>query len=95
MIDSNFSVILQDTNWSVLIALVFVAVLGGGTLWGFFRTKTQGFGRYNTSLLVIILALSFGMLALTAGLIREQAFTGLLMAVVGFAGGMVVGKEQQ
>ena len=75
--------------------MLCVAALAGGALFGFFKTKTGGFGRYNTSVLVVILAISFGGLALAAGLIREQAFTSLLMAVVGFAGGMVVGKEQQ
>jgi len=95
MIDSNFAATSQETNWKGLAALLIVAVLAGGVLLGFFKTKKDGFGRYNTSVLVVILALSFGMLALVAGLIRDQAFIGLLMAVVGFAGGMVVGKEQQ
>ena len=77
-----------------LVPIVIVALLSGGALCGFFTTKTRGFGRYNTSILVIILALSFGSIALIAGLIREQAFSNLLMAIVGFAGGLVVGKER-
>lgn len=83
-----------DMDPSGLAPIVVVALLAGGALYGFFKTKTPGFGRYNTSILVIILALSFGSTALIAGLIREQAFSNLLMAVVGFAGGMVVGKER-
>lgn len=79
---------------SGLTLIAIMALLGGGALYGFFRTKTPGFGRYNTSILVIILALSFGSLALIAGAIREQVFSSLLMAIVGFAGGMVVGKER-
>lgn len=63
------------------------------SLW-IFHNKTSGFGRYNTSVLVVILAISFGCIALISGFLPGQAFSGLLMAVVGFAGGMVVGKEQ-
>lgn len=77
-----------------LVPVAVVALLGGGALYGFFRTKKPGFGRYNTSILLIILALSFGSTALVAGLISEQAFSSLLMAVIGFAGGIVVGKER-
>lgn len=43
---------------------------------------------------MIILALSFSSIGLITGLMREQAFSSLLMAIVGFAGSMVVGKER-
>ena len=78
-------------RWALMLV---VATLSGGALLGFFKTKTSGFGRYNTSALMIIIALSFASIALIAGLMREQAFSSLLMAVIGFAGGMVVGKER-
>ncbi|WP_297142365.1 hypothetical protein [Thermomonas sp.] len=74
--------------------LLVVTALSAIALCGFFITKTSGFGRYNTSVLVVILAISFGCIALISGFLPGQAFSGLLMAVVGFAGGMVVGKEQ-
>lgn len=85
---------VQHIDLAGLAPMLIVSVLGGGALYGFFKTKTTGFGRYNASILVIILALSFASIALATGSIREQAFSGLLMAVVGFAGGLVVGKER-
>ncbi|MCB1560873.1 MAG: hypothetical protein KDI75_07240 [Xanthomonadales bacterium] len=74
--------------------LLAVTVLGAISLIGYFWTKTKGFGRYNSSVLTVILAICFGAIGLVSGLLPGQAFAGLLMAAVGFAGGMVVGKEQ-
>lgn len=93
MTESNVTFALQDVDWRRLVALAIVAALGGGALVGLFKTKQQGFGRYKKSVLIVILALSFGTVALMARLIREQAFVSFLMTVTGFAGGMVVGKE--
>lgn len=88
------SIVPPALGWSALVPMGIVALLGGVSLGGFFATKAPGFGRYNTSILAIILALTFGSIALLAGLVGEQAFSNLLLAVVGFAGGMVVGKER-
>jgi len=76
------------------LALLAVTVLGSIALFGFFKTKASGFGRYNSSVLAVILTITFGAIALVSGLLPGQAFSSMLMAVVGFAGGMVVGKEQ-
>ncbi len=94
MTDALLPTTLPGMAWNGPVSMIIVALLSGGAMLGFFLTKTPGFGRYNTAILAIILALSFGSIGLIAGLIREQAFASLLMAIVGFAGGMVVGKER-
>lgn len=76
-------------NVAVIAAAI---VLGGGALVGYFTTKTVGFGRFNSSILVLILVLSFGLIALVSGFVSGQAYAQLLIAVAGFAGGLMVGS---
>ncbi len=38
--------------------LVTIAITGGGAIFGIFKTKTKGFGKYTTSLLLLTLVLS-------------------------------------
>jgi FtsH-binding integral membrane protein len=76
-----------------IAAVVAISVIFGGAMVGVFFTKIEGFGKYTTSLLVLILALFVGSLAFAIGKIESQPFMSLLFAVVGYAGGLIVGKE--
>ena len=82
---------MNSTNW----AIVSILLLGGGALFGFFKTKTEGFGRFTTSVLVLFLALTFSALLLANGNLDSQAFTNVVLGVVGFASGLVVGNNKQ
>lgn len=81
----------MDTNAWLLIA---VFVLGLVALGGFFWTKTKGFGRYATSVLLLVLALIISALFFTAGRLDGQFMANILFAIIGFAGGLFTGKEQ-
>jgi hypothetical protein len=78
----------MDTRY-MLVALV---VLFAGAIYGIFRTKTEGFGKYTTSVLILTLTLFVSTLALVLGKIDSQPFMSLLFAVAGYAGGLVTGK---
>jgi hypothetical protein len=77
-----------------MAAVVAIAVVFGGTLVGIFLTKTEGFGRYSTSVLILVLALFVVSLAFAVGKIESQPFFSLLFAVVGYAGGLISNKKE-
>lgn len=64
----------------VLIAIV---VFGVGALTGIFLTKTKGFGRYTTSLLLLTLVLVISALFLAVDKIEPSLFANIAFAVVG------------
>jgi hypothetical protein len=45
---------MNETHW----LMISIFVLGAASIFGFFKTKTEGFGRFTTSTLLIILVLS-------------------------------------
>jgi len=69
--------------------LVVVALIFGGALIGFFLKMQRGFGPYNTSVLLLLLVLFITSLAFVTGNIEWPSVSGLLLAVAGFAGGLV------
>lgn len=74
--------------------LVGVFLLGAGTLFGIFKTKTAGFGRYTTSTVLLSLVIVVSAMLLVAGMIDGTIFVNIAFAVTGFAGGIVTAKEQ-
>jgi hypothetical protein len=74
--------------------LIAVVIVFGGTLVGFFATKTSGFGKYTTSLLLLILVIFVGSVALATGKIEWPSLANLLFAVAGYAGGLVSPKTE-
>ena len=74
--------------------LVGIFLLGGGTLFGIFKTKTAGFGRYTTSAILLSLVIVVSAMLLVAGMIDGAIFVNIAFAVTGFAGGIVTAKEQ-
>jgi hypothetical protein len=73
--------------------LLGVFLLGAGTLFGIFKTKTPGFGRYTTSAILLSLVIVVSALLLVAGMIDGAVFVNIAFAVTGFAGGVVTAKE--
>lgn len=74
---------------------VTLAVVFGVVLIGIFRTKTPGFGRYTTSLLLLVLVVFVAALGFSAGRIEMHPFLNLLFAVAGYAGGLITARESQ
>lgn len=52
--------------------LIGIFLLGGGALVGFFKTKTEGFGRFTTSTFLIILVLTISSLFYAAGKLEGE-----------------------
>ena len=77
---------------SNLLSTLAVSILGVVALIGFFATKTKGFGKYGTSSLILILVLVTTAILLVGGYIDAQLAGHVLLALAGFAGGLVAGK---
>lgn len=77
-------------------AITGVSIVFSLTVIGIFLTKTQGFGRYTSSLIILVLALYVASLFLVIGKIDAAQFMSLIFAAVGFAGGLITnqGKPQ-
>lgn len=76
---------------SLLLTGIFL--LGAIALIGFFKTKSNGFGKYTTSTLVLLMVLVLCALLFASGHLDSQLFANVLMAIIGFSGGLVVAKE--
>ena len=75
-----------------LYAMAAVVLIFGGSIVGVFWTKTAGFGRYTTSVLVLVLVLFVAALAFLLNRVESQPIMNLLFAIAGYAGGLIVGK---
>jgi hypothetical protein len=80
---------MDSTN----ILPIGIIIIGVIALIGFFKTKTTGFGKYSTCALVLLVSLIFSSLLHAGGILDSQFYTNALMAIIGFAGGLVVSKE--
>jgi len=69
--------------------LIGLAVLGAATVIGVFVTKTPGFGRYSTSVLLLVLILFISASLLVSGKIDSSVFANIVFAIAGFAGGLL------
>ncbi|PCI40488.1 MAG: hypothetical protein COB53_01100 [Elusimicrobia bacterium] len=78
-----------ENNW--LMAGIFA--IGAGSLIGFFRTKSEGFGRTSTSLLLIITLLTIASLFYAGGKLESAIMANILFSVFGFACGMLASKS--
>ena len=80
----------MELTHAVLLAVVALAV---AAYVGFFKTKEPGFGRYNTSILLIT-TITFLAALLTVGQVVDGALFGhIVIGVLGFAGGLFVAKS--
>ena len=80
----------MSTNDYVVIVL---GLLGIATVIGIFKTKTPGFGRYTTSVLLLTLVLIITAIFLAVGKLDSDMAANIFFAIVGFAGGLVTNKK--
>ena len=80
---------MTTSDWLIL----GITALGVAALIGIFVTKTPGFGKYSTSLLLLTLVLFIAALFFAAGNIESGLFANIVFAVSGFAGGLITGKQ--
>ena len=80
---------MTTNDWLILGVTVF----GIAALVGIFVTKTPGFGKYSTSLLLLTLVLFTAALFFAAAKIESGLFANIVFAVAGFAGGLITGKQ--
>lgn len=76
------------------LAMLSVSLLGAISLIGFFITKTEGFGKFNTSTLVLLVVFVLCAVLFSADRVSNELFANIVMAIVGFAGGLVVAREK-
>ncbi len=88
------SVFLEKKMTLDIWLIIGVFVLGGGALIGIFATKTPGFGRYTTSVLLLVLVFVVSGMCLAAGKIDSSLFGHVLFAVAGFAGGLLTNRPE-
>lgn len=73
--------------------MIAIFIIGAGSLIGFFATKTEGFGRFTTSVLLIIIVLTIASLMYAGGKLETNVIANILFAVFGFAGGLFTSKN--
>lgn len=73
------------------ILLVILALVCAMAIFG--CTKKKGFGAYNTSTLIFILVLPIAAALTIIGKIEGPSFVQILMAAIGFAGGLFASKK--
>jgi hypothetical protein len=81
---------VMDINHWLLIC---VFAIGGGTLFGFFVTKTKGFGRFATSVLLLLLVAIMTGVFYAAEKMPLEVASNIFFAIIGFAGGLFTGKK--
>lgn len=86
---------MNEMPSSQLALIIALTLLAAGALFGIFQTKTQGFGKYSTSVLLLTLVLFVAALFLAVGKIDASVFANIAFAVTGFAGGLITGKNGQ
>ena len=81
---------LSNSIMALLLLVIFSVVL-----WKFFSDKKEGYGLYTTSTLLITLALMVTSVGFLLGKIESRDITNIILAIVGFAGGLVAGKSKK
>ena len=80
---------METNEWLMLAIFIF----GAACLFGFFRTKKAGFGRFTTSALLLILVVTISSMLFAGGKIDSTSMVNVIFAVFGFAGGLFTGKD--
>lgn len=81
---------MENTTWQIVGLTVFAVA----TMTGIFVTKTPGFGKYSTSVVLLTVVVFIASFFLLFGLINSQVFVNILFAVAGFAGGLINAKKE-
>ena len=80
---------MTDLAWQVVGLTIFSVA----TMAGIFITKTPGFGKYTTSVVLLAVIIFVASFFLLFGFINSQIFANILFAVAGYAGGLINGKK--
>jgi hypothetical protein len=65
------------------------------TLIGVFWTKTEGWGKYSSSTLILVLAVFITTILVVLGKLGESSFANIIFAIVGYAGGLIGSKKAE
>lgn len=76
------------------IEVICLSVVSIAVLIGIFATKTAGWGRYSSALLILATALFIGAFFLLIGKIEASVFLNITFAIIGYAGGLINGKKE-
>ncbi|HWG58447.1 MAG TPA: hypothetical protein VN661_05310 [Candidatus Acidoferrales bacterium] len=76
-----------------MASITGISIVFGITIIGIFLTKTAGFGKYTSSLIILVLALYVVSLFFGLGKIDATQFMSLIFAAVGFGGGLIANKQ--
>ncbi|MBE9490442.1 MAG: hypothetical protein IMY67_09135 [Bacteroidetes bacterium] len=77
-------------NNTLMICLTIIFTI---TLIGLFTTKTKGFGKYTTSLLLLILILFVSSFFFALDKITLSFFGNIMFSITGFGGGLISAKK--
>lgn len=72
-----------------------IFILGVVIIWGIFRTKTPGFGRFSTSVLLLAPVLIIVAMFFALGKIEASLFANVIFAIAGFAGGLLANRQER
>ena len=75
------------------IAIICLTTFALTVLLSIFWTKTKGFGKYTTSLLLFIVVLFLSAFSLLLGKISQEIFANILLTVTGFGGGLLCARK--
>ncbi len=82
---------MENLMWPVIGLTIFSVA----TMVGIFLTKTPGFGKYSTSVVILAVIVFIASFFLLFGLINSQTFTNILFAVAGYAGGLINASKEK
>ncbi len=77
--------------WWAAFAGILVFGIYGMCIFG--RTKTEGFGPYNTSTLLILVIIIISAVLLISGALESAAVENILLTALGFAGGLFAANK--
>lgn len=80
---------MDSNSWLIL----GIFVIGLVALVGFFVTKTAGFGRFATSVFLLVLVLIVSALLFAAGKLDGEVLANIFFAIIGFAGGLFTHRD--
>ena len=75
------------------VAVVGIFLVFAATIFAIFKTKTPGYGIYNTSVLVLTLVLFVATMAFFLDKIDWQPYSNILFAIAGYVGGLLVPSQ--
>lgn len=81
---------MDTNNW----LLIGVFIIGIAALFGFFLTKSPGFGKFTTSTFLVLLVVILVALFFSAGKMPAELMSNVIFAVIGFAGGLFTTKNE-